>query len=330
MALEQSLSAAKDQMFGQTLSASDRLRKFADPAVAFSTANIFNFSQAKDPFATAIAVGCLIYSVVLIGASDYVDNLPEESKTKKRCKKISNAIHDKTPTGNPLKKAFRIVGHELSNPLGFMSCCTLVISAILLHAAATGSTAALFPGLAALFFTIGNRIASSKYLDDLSKKETTHPVIKALLHPAVWYGLGYTATGIGIGGGLGLLSGNAKALALTGIGIAETVGSLGALALGLVKNKAVPFVGVAAGTTTFAVAGAFAGNPLGALVGVFACMGELSLAVIKQKEHNDENSVQTERTSFFGKIFDKIEKDAVRPITFAMERGWIKSSLKTA
>ena len=57
----------------------------------------------------------------------------------------------------------------------------------------------------------------------------------------------------------------------------------------MVTNAAAPFVGVAAGTLAFAAAGLATGNVLGIATGLFACAGELSLAVMMQEEHNKNN-----------------------------------------
>jgi len=294
---------------------------YANAGTFFPLANVSNFAQAANPVATEIAVGNLVYSVLLASASAIKNNLPEKSRTKKFYKNISAAIHDETPTKNPLKRAFRFVGCELSNPLRVTSYCALGIGGLLLAGFTGGASVALFPGLAAIFFGVGNYIQSSSTLTQFRDSKTINPLVRAVLHPSVWYGIGYAATGVGIGGGLSLLANptsNVTASLLTSIGIAETAGSLWLMASGNVKNKAAPFVGVAIGTTFFAATGLVTGNVLGAATGIFACAGELSLAVVEQKQNNAKHtySIQTKSES-------KIESLLTSPIRMAMNKGWI-------
>ena len=176
-------------------------RKFADAGVFFPAANVCNFMQGGNTVATGIAIANLLYSFVFIAA-----------------KRPSRA-----PKARPFFADFPV-------PLRVTSYCALVVSLLLLIDAAGGVGIALFPGLAALFFGIGNFIQSSLFFEKLRHSQKTLTVLKAVLHPAVWYGLGYTMTGINIGGGLMLWNhplGNMTAFILTTIGITETLGSLG-------------------------------------------------------------------------------------------------------
>lgn len=298
------------------------VKNFADAGVFFPAANVCNFMQGGNPFANKIAIANLAYSSLLIGASILLKKMPDKSATRKWVEMTIAAIHGDAPTRNPLRMVFRVIGRELSNPLRVTAYCAIGIGGVLVASAAGGSAAALFPGLAGLFFGLGNFLQSSASITERRASGKMSPWSKALTHPAVWYGLGYTMTGIGIGGGLSLLShpfGDMTATILTFIGVAETVGALGLMISGKVTNQAAPFVGVAAGTACFALTGVVTGNILGAMTGGFACAGELSLAVLMQKLHN------ATQQGLQGAPPSRIESVLTAPIHAAMRRGWISS-----
>ena len=252
-----SLPAIKNAL----LKAISFVKNFLDAGFFFPAANVCNFMQGADPIATKIAIANLVYSTFLIGISSSFKTLPEKSQMK--------------------SLAF-------PSPLRITAYCALAISCFLLIDAAEGAGIALFPGLAALFFGFGNLLQSSQVVSAFRSKHKAKSISKALTHPAVWYGLGYTMTGIGIGGGFLLFTephGHLLASFLTFIGIAETLGALGFMISGKVTNQAIPFIGVALGTVFFAMTGIILGNSLGAATGLLACAGELSLAAATDKRH---------------------------------------------
>ncbi len=296
------------------------VKQFSTPAFYFAAANVANFMQGRNSAATGIALFNLAWVSILIGGSSYLENLPNRSPEKKYFKAISYGISDASPTDSPTEKVFRLVGREISNPMRVTAYCALAVSAVLLVGSG-GVGAALFPGLAGLFFGTGNFIQSSSKLGATREHSKTNPITNAILHPAGWYGLGYAATGLGIGGGLSLLFdplSNPQATFMTLIGIAETATSLGLMISGLVTNAAAPFMGVAAGTLVFAAVGLATGNALGIATGLFACAGEVSLAVLAQEQHNKDRINNRN-----AKPASKIESLLTAPIRAAMKRGWI-------
>jgi hypothetical protein len=279
------------------------VKQFSTPAFYFAAANVANFMQGRNSVATGIALFNLAWVSILIRGSFHLENLPNRSSES--C---------------AAEKAFRLVGREISNPMRVTAYCALAVSAVLL-AGSGGFGAALFPGLAGLFFGIGNFIQSSSKLGATREHSKTNPITNAMLHPASWYGLGYAATGLGIGGGLSLLFNplsNPQATFMTLIGIAETATSLGLMISGLVTNAAAPFVGVAAGTLVFAAVGLATGNALGIATGLFACAGELSLAVLAQEQHN-KNRINNPNAN----PASKIESFLTAPIRAALKRDWL-------
>ena len=296
------------------------VKKFATPGFFFPAANVANFMQGHNAVATGVALFNLVYSSILIAGSLYLERAPDQSPGRKIIKAISESLNDTSAADRPIEKAFRLVGREMSNPMRVTAYCALAVSAILLVGCGGGG-AALFPGMAALWFGVGNFIQSSAKRASIIEHSKTNAISKAMLHPAVWYGLGYAATGLGIGGGLNLLLNpltNPQATLLTLIGAAETAASLGLMISGKVTNAAAPFVGVAAGTLAFAAAGLATGNVLGVATGLFACAGELSLAVMMQEQHNNNNLNNRNN-----KPASKIESFLTAPIRLAMERGWV-------
>jgi hypothetical protein len=299
------------------------VKKFATPGFFFPAANVANFMQGHNAVGTGIALFNLAYSSILIGGSSYLEKAPNQSPVKALFNAVSKSVNDTSATERPVEKAFRVVGREMSNPMRVTAYCALAVSAVLLAGSggSGGSGPALFPGMAALWFGIGNFIQSSSRRASITENPETNAITKAVLHPAVWYGLGYAATGLGIGGGLNLLFdplANPQATFMTLIGIAETAASLGLMISGIVTNAAAPFVGVAAGTLAFAAAGLATGNVLGVATGLFACAGELSLAVMMQEQHN-KNNVNNPNV----KPASKIESFLTSPIRAAMKMGWI-------
>jgi hypothetical protein len=275
------------------------IKKFADAGLFFPAANVCNFMQGENSIATGIAIANLAYSVILIGSSAILKNPPD-------------IIGDK-------KSSYSAIVYEFLNPLRVTAYCALVISGLLLISFIKGKEVALFPGLTAFFFGISNFIQSSVRISKFRENLSPKSFIKALTHPAVWSGLGYVTTGITIGGGLCLLISpfkNIKAFLLTLVGIVNTAGAMGLMVSGKVTNQAAPFVGVAGGAIFFAITGLVTGNFLGVATGLFACAGQLSLAVLMQKLHNITNSTAIQSAS-------KIESFLTAPICWAMKRGWI-------
>ena len=266
------------------------VKKFATPGFFFPAADVANFMQGHNAVGTGIALFNLAYCSVLIAGSSYLERAPSQSSAKQYFNAFSISLNDTASPDRPIEKALRLVGRQMSNPLRVTAYCALAVSAVLLVGSGVG--AALFPGMAALCFGIGNFIQSGSKRASIIENSKANLITKAMLHPAVWYGLGYAATGLGIGGGLSLLFNplkNPQATFMTIIGVAETAASLGLMISGMVTNAAAPFVGVAAGTLAFAAAGLATGNVLGIATGLFACAGELSLAVMMQEEHNKNN-----------------------------------------
>ena len=196
----------------------------------------------------------------------------------------------------------------------------------MLVAASGGATACLFPGLAAAAFTAGNLLASSAEAQKKLANPDTHPTQKFLLHPATYYGLGYTMTAITIGGGvpffLNPLDAPMTSVGLVGVGIAETAVSLKYMASGKADNMAVPFVGVAAGTLCFAGAAVVTGNLAGVATALSAFCGETNLAVLEQQKYNlklanaSEAGQEPPKEAWLG-------RHATAPIRGAMNLGWI-------
>ena len=295
------------------------VKKFATPGFFFPAANVANFMQGHNAVATCIAVFNFAYCSILIAGSSYLERAPNQSSAKQLFIAISIRLNDTSPTDRLIEKAFRLVGREMSNPMRVTAYCALAASAVLLVGGGGGVGAALFPGMAALCFGIGNFIQSGSKRASIIENSKANLVAKAMLHPAVWYGLGYAATGLGIGGGLSLLFNpltNPQATFMTTIGVAETAASLGLMISGMVTNAAAPFVGVAAGTLAFAAAGLATGNVLGIATGLFACAGELSSAVMMQEEHN-KNNINNRNP----KPASRIESVLTAPIRVAMERA---------
>jgi hypothetical protein len=297
------------------------VKKFATPGFFFPAANVANFMQGHNAVATCIALFNFAYCSILIAGSSYLERAPNQSSAKQLFIAISIRLNDTSPTDRLIEKAFRLVGREMSNPMRVTAYGALAASAVLLGGGGGGVGAALFPGMAALCFGIGNFIQSGSNRASIIENSKANLLAKAMLHPAVWYGLGYAATGMGIGGGLSLLFNpltNPQATFMTIIGVAETAASLGLMISGMFTNAAAPFVGVAAGTLAFAAAGLATGNVLGIATGLFACAGELSLAVMMQEEHN-KNNINNRNP----KPASRIESVLTAPIRVAMERGWI-------
>ena len=139
------------------------VKQFSTPAFYFAAANIANFMQGRNSVATGIALFNLAWVCILIGGSFCLENRPNRSPEKKYFKAISHGISDTSPTDSPTEKVFRLVGREISNPMRVTAYCALAVSAVLLVGSG-GVGAALFPGLAGLFFGTGNFIQSSSKL----------------------------------------------------------------------------------------------------------------------------------------------------------------------
>jgi hypothetical protein len=242
-------------------------RRFIDAGVFFPAANVCNFMQGGNLIADKVAIANLLCAFLLTGKAPAI-----EVSTQK----IQNSI-------------LKFILHDFTNPLRLTSYSAFIISCLLLASTIQGSEAALFPSLAAFFFGIGNFIQSGPRITKFRSSLPARSVLKAITHPAIWYGLGYTATGIAIGGGMELLKApfdHVIALLLTVIGIIEVIGFLGLMVSGTVANQAALFFGVAYGTLCFVISGIIAKNMPGTMAGLFACAGQITLAVKSQKLHN--------------------------------------------
>ena len=140
------------------------VKQFSTPAFYFTAANIANFMQGCNSVATGIALFNFAWVCIFTGGSFYLENLPNRSPEKKYFKAILHGkISDTSPTDSPTEKVFRLVGREISNPMRVTAYCALAVSTVLLVGSG-GVGAALFPGLAGLFFGTGNFIQSSSKL----------------------------------------------------------------------------------------------------------------------------------------------------------------------
>ena len=253
--------------------------------------------QGAEPIATWLAAANLLYCLIITAAG----------------------------LGQPaLKAGRRAFARQFLVPLRVNAYMVFLIGLILIKGSASSNDPAFLPGLAALFFGIGNFLQSSSRNAAYRAGLKATSIKRALLHPAVWYGIGYTLTGIAIGGGLVLLAhplANPLAACLTLIGVLETGFSISLMVSGNVVNQAVPFVGVAIGTSLFALTGIVMKNYLGAATGLFACLGELSLAILMQQ-------LQNATLPLVDRPASKIESVLTLPIRWAMRQGWISSIRK--
>lgn len=166
------------------------------------------------------------------------------------------------------------------DPLRVTAICTAIIAAIFLLGSG-GTSLVIIQGVSFLAFSVGNHIQSSPML---LKLKPTSAIEKALLHPALWYGVGYTFIGLTIAGGEALLD-NWVAALFTIAGIVEIIASL-VMSAGKVVNKAGPFIGVTIGTLFLFAAGIATNNWAGAACALSAGIGELDLAIQTQQAQN--------------------------------------------
>ncbi len=223
--------------------------RYLNPGVMFPLANVFSCFMTGNPSAIAVALINMVVASALAAAQVGI-----------------------------LELSF---GKHL-NPLRVTAICTIVIAVIFLLGSG-GTSLVLIQGISFLAFSVGNYIQSSSSLLKLKPKSA---IEKALLHPALWYGVGYTFIGLTIAGGESLFK-NMVAALFTIAGIIEIIASL-VMSAGKVVNKAGPFIGVTIGTIFLFAAGVAIGNWAGAACAACAGLGELSLAIQTQQEQNSE------------------------------------------
>lgn len=273
---------------------------FYHPGTLFPAANVLNFSQAHNPVGTAIALGNLAFSVATNLATAGLKSLSETSRVRNFFAEASHYIendpelqknkllrdHMQDFLTKPLSSAFKFVGRQLTSPLRVTAYSALAVGAVLLS---SGAAAALLPGLAAVSFGIGNTLASSPTIERLNENPEAKAIYKAITHPAVYYGLGYTAAGLMAGGGLGLFFHplhNIPASLSTVLGVSETTLALVGMGMGKFKNPAAGFMAVAIGTFVNSVSGLLSGNIPSAMANGIAGLGESWLATDSQKKFN--------------------------------------------
>jgi hypothetical protein len=255
-----------------------------DPGVLFSFANIFAMLQSGSLASILITGSTAIASTTSSLVADNIKNNAENGTPLWRITKIAKKIGTTLPS---------FVSNQLSSPLRITAYGILAAGMVALGAGA------LLPGIAGLAFAGGNFMASSRWAQKIQNNDGTKGVLKALTHPAVYYGLGYAAIGLLAGGGLGLLASplsNIPALITTSLGItATTMSSIGLLS-GQFKNPAAPFMTVVIGTAFNVLAGMASGNILGALNNICALGGELRLAWIAQDGFEAKKAKQAQAT----------------------------------
>ena len=226
-----------------------------NPGLLFPMANLFAFLQSRNPAAIGIAAFNVLVSIYILGWLAAGNRLLAAAPPPR-------------PTG---WRGF--VADQLYSPLRITAWCVLTAST------ASFIGGAWLPALAGLAFGAGNVLASSLPVSRRLQDTQTPPWRKAVLHPAIYYGIGYAMTGLMAGGGLALLGdplANMPALIATVIGVATILlSSLGLLA-GLLRNDT-PFWIVAAGSAINALAGSLSGNALGCVNCLFSMSGEARL-----------------------------------------------------
>lgn len=312
---------------------------FYHAGVLFPVANVLNFSQAHDPIGTSIAVGNLAYTMAMSLASAGIQSLPEASGARKFVAKSSSYLendsdfqrskllryHVQDFIKNPLKASFKFAGRQMTNTLRVTAYCALAVGAVLLS---SGAAESLLPGLAAVAFGVGNGLASSPTVERLNANPETKALVRALTHPAVYYGLGYTAAGLMAGGGLELLEQplhNIPASLSTTLGVSETSLALLGLGMGRFKNPAAGFIAVAVGTMINAVSGMLTGNFNSALANSLAGLGESWLATDAQKKFNldtknNPEKYENEKPSILGAVSDVLTS----PLRGLMKAGLVR------
>jgi len=299
-------------------------KNYCQAAFFFPFANVFNYAHGHDQFVTTIAIINFFYSTLSITALSIINNLPHENFVRVTYNKIVKTVNEIEPTKNFFVQVTRIICREMTDLNRFTSYCCFAVSGLLLQNACSGAHVALLPGITAAAFGLGNYCLSSKKLARLRSNPNSNPVLRAVINPAISYGAGYATTGLTIGGPQMIANpfGHLSATLLTSVGILETVGALGVMAFGKIRNQAVPFMIVASGGALFSVTGFVMGDHAGAATGALACCGELSLAVLMQKIHNG-NVLREEvppKTSI-------VERVLTKPIRAAMNAGIINRYL---
>lgn len=135
------------------------------------------------------------------------------------------------------------------------------------------------PGLAGLMFSTGHFIISSGVR---RSTDTKSALMKAVSHPAIYYGLGSAVIGIMAGGGIDFLAhplNTPVALIMVACGITTILTASFGLAFDLL-HYSTPFWVLAAGGGINCLAGFWVANYLGALSCVFSIFGNLRLGRI--------------------------------------------------
>jgi len=229
-----------------------------DPGVIFPCANLFAFLQSHDPLAITLAT---LNVVISIGASVFMEG-------------DNRLLAHHPKRGRDL--VIQFLADQLYSPLRITALFALGAGcAAFIHNAP-------LPAMAGCAFGFGNWLASSPTVGTLRNSSMFKTWMSILVHPAIYYGIGYSMTGLMAGGGMAVLQHpeeNLAATLATGLGITTTTLSSLGLVTGLF-NQATPFWIVAGGSAINSVAGLLSGNLIGAINCVLSMLGELRLGVI--------------------------------------------------
>lgn len=241
----------------------EKLRKvFTDAGVLFSIANVFAFLQSDSFFAKAFAIVIATMTITAAGM------------------KWDKVIAPLPP----------FVRKQASSPLYINAWGGLTAG---LFSLAAGS---LLPGIAGLAFTTGNFLAVSRRIQNLQHDGKAEGWLKALTHPAIYFGVGYTMIGLMAGGGARLFAdpfGNIPALIMTCLGVSAIALSTIGMISGAFPNPAAPFMAVVFGTFINIWAGIFSGNLIGAVNNFFAMSGEFRLAWDADARHGGQKAANS-------------------------------------
>ncbi len=230
------------------------LDRMLNPGVLFPLANVFSCFMTGNPSAISIALFNMVIVCMLAAEQIGILDLSFNKKS---------------------------IGRHV-NLLRFTAICTTVIAAIFLLGS-NGASLQILLGMSFLAFSTGNFIQSSATTHAM---KPTWNIVKALLHPALWYGVGYTFVGLTIAGGESIFN-NMTAALFTLAGIVEIIASLG-MSMGKVVNRAGPFIGITIGTAFLFAAGIATRNWTGAACAAVSGLGNLSLAIQTQQEQHRE------------------------------------------
>lgn len=229
-----------------------------DPGVIFPCANLFAFMQSHDLIAILLAV---MNVVISIGASLFI-------KGDKRLL----AFHPQRGRG----VLIQFFADQLYSPLRITALFALGAGfAAFVHDA-------FLPAMAGFAFGFGNWLASSPTIEKLKTAGRLHGWVSVLVHPAIYYGIGYSMTGLMAGGGIAILQHpdhNLAASLATALGITVTTLSSIGLVTGFF-NQAMPFWLVAGGSAINSIAGLLSGNIMGTVNCILSMFGELRLGFL--------------------------------------------------